>query len=54
MNEISRLAYKFFDDSYTLRTNGYNGEDKMSIRQFIVMGCIFILIILISILLRRS
>lgn len=54
MDEISRLAYKFFDDSYTLRTNGYNGEDKMSIRQFIVMGCIFILIILISILLRRS
>lgn len=54
MDEISRLAYKFFDDSYTLRINGYNGEDKMSIRQFIVMGCVFILIILISILLRRS
>ena len=51
---INFLAkYGFFDNNYTLRDKGYNGQDKMSIQQFIVMGIIFVLIILISILLRK-
>ena len=46
--------YGFFEDSYTLRENGYNGEDRFSTKQFIVMGIIFVLIIIISILLRKK
>ena len=45
--------YGFFDNSYTLQEKGYHGEDKMSPKQFIVMGIIFVLIIVISILLRK-
>jgi len=45
--------YNFFDDTYTFRRNGYHGQDKMSPKQFIVMGTLFVLIVIISILLRR-
>ena len=45
--------YGFFDDPYTLAGKGYHGEDKMSWLQFLVMGIIFVLIVVISILLRR-
>ena len=47
------MKYGFFDNSYELAAKGYNGEDKMSPKQFIVMGLIFVLIIVISILLRK-
>ena len=47
------LNYNFFDDKYTLGANGYHGEDKLSLKQFIVMGVLFLLIIAISILLRK-
>ena len=47
------LSYGFFDDKYTLRNNGYDGADKLSPKQFIVMGIIFVAIIIISILLRK-
>ena len=50
---INILSYGFFDDKYTLRNNGYDGIDKMSPKQFIFMGSLFILIIIISILLRK-
>ena len=46
--------FGFFDDSYTLQNKGYHGEDKMSVKQFVVMGTIFVLIIVISILLKKS
>ena len=46
--------YKFFDDSHAMQRAGYNGEDLFSAKQFIVMGLIFILIIVISILLRKA
>lgn len=45
--------YSFFMDKYTLREMGYDGQDKMSIKQFIVMGLIFIIIILISLLFKK-
>lgn len=46
--------FGFFDDSYTLQNKGYHGEDKMSVKQFVVMGTIFVLIIVISILLKKK
>ena len=55
MFEITNvLAYRFFDDKYTLRNNGYAGGDKMSIHQFILMGSIFVIIILLSVLIKKS
>ncbi len=45
--------YGFFDDTYTLAGKGYNGEDRMSWLQFLVMGSLFVLIVVISIFLRR-
>lgn len=46
--------YNFFDDCYTLRRNGYQGQDKLSLLQFLVMGGLFLLIVLVSILLRKA
>ena len=45
--------YGFFDDSYTLAEKGYTGSDRMSPKQFIVMGVLLVLIIIGSILLRK-
>ncbi len=51
---INLLAeYGFFENSYQLQEKGYNGQDKMSLKQFILMGTIFVLIIVISIILRK-
>ena len=47
------MNYGFFDDSYTLAEKGYHGEDRMSPKQFIFMGALFIAIIIVSILLRK-
>ena len=47
------MKYGFFDDSYTLAQKGYNGSDKMSPKQFIVMGILFVLIVTICVLLRK-
>ena len=47
------MKYGFFDDSYTLAEKGYNGSDRLSIQQFVTMGILFVLIIVISILLRK-
>ena len=51
---MSVLSYGFFDDKYTLRNEGYDGADKLSPKQFIVMGIIFLAIIIISLLLRKA
>ena len=51
---MSVLSYGFFDDKYTLRNEGYDGADKLSPKQFIVMGVIFVAIIIISLLLRKA
>ena len=48
------LAYNFFINKYKLRELGYDGSDKLSVKQFIVMGSIFIFLIVISILLRKA
>ena len=47
------MNYGFFDNPYQLAEKGYNGSDKMSPKQFITMGVIFVLIVVISILLRK-
>lgn len=54
MFDILLSKYGFFDDNYTLMEKGYHGEDKMSPKQFIVMGIIFVLIVICSILLRKT
>lgn len=46
--------YGFFDDPYTLAEKGYTGQDKLSPKQFVVMGVLLILIIVISCLLRKT
>lgn len=46
--------YEFFDDPYTLASKGYTGQDKMSPKQFIVMGILLVAIIVISCLLRKT
>ncbi len=51
---LQSTIYRFFEDSYTLARNGYNGEDRMSLKQFVVMGIWFILIVLISVFLRKK
>lgn len=47
------MRYGFFDDSYTLAEKGYTGADRMSLKQFLFMGSIFILIIIVSILMKK-
>ena len=47
------MAYGFFDNSYVLAEKGYTGSDKLSLKQFLVMGTLFVLIVIGSILLRR-
>ncbi len=47
------MKYGFFGDSYTLAEKGYNGSDGLSIQQFVTTGILFVLIIVISILLRK-
>ena len=47
-------VYGFFDDSYTLASKGYNGADRMSVKQFVTMGVLFLLIVIVSLLLRRT
>lgn len=51
---LQSTIYRFFEDNYTLARNGYNGEDRMSLKQFVVMGILFVLIVLISIVLRKK
>ncbi len=46
-------SYGFFDDCYTLAQKGYHGQDKLSLFQFVFMGCMFVLIVIASMLLRR-
>ena len=48
------FKYGFFDSSYDLSAKGYSGADRMSPKQFIVMGTVFVLIILLSLLLRKA
>ena len=48
------FKYGFFDGPQDLISKGYSGEDKMSPKQFIVMGTVFVLIILLSVLLRKA
>ena len=48
------FEYGFFDGPEELRAQGYSGEDRMSPRQFIVMGTFFVLIVIISVLLRKA
>ena len=48
------LIYGFFDGPQDLRAQGYAGGDRMSLLQFIVMGVIFALIVLVSVLLRKA
>ncbi len=45
--------FGFFDSSYDLIAKGYSGQDRMSPKQFIVMGMVFVLIIVLSLLLRK-
>ncbi|MCR5741672.1 MAG: YwaF family protein [Gammaproteobacteria bacterium] len=54
LKEANRLSFNFFQDSYTFRRNGYMGEDRMSLKQFLVMGTIFILIIIVSLILKKE
>ncbi|MBQ4289746.1 MAG: YwaF family protein [Clostridia bacterium] len=49
----SLLKYGFFDGPQDVAALGYSGQDKMSPRQFIVMGTLFIVIILVSLFLRK-
>ena len=51
---IEDPIYGFFDDSYTLAQKGYAGQDKMSVKQFVVMGVLFLLILGICLLLRKT
>ncbi|MCR5079416.1 MAG: YwaF family protein [Bacilli bacterium] len=51
---IEDPIYWFFDDSYTLAQKGYAGQDRMSMKQFVVMGVLFVLIIALSLLLRKA
>lgn len=44
----------FFDDSYTWARNGYTGEDRMSVKQFLVSGFLLIIIIYFSVYLRSK
>lgn len=48
------LDYGFFDGAQDLAAKGYAGEDRMSPKQFIVMGTIFVLIVVGSVLLRKT
>ncbi len=48
------IKYGFFDSSYDLIAKGYSGQDRMSPKQFIVMGTVFVLIIVLSLLLRKA
>ena len=48
------IKYGFFDGPQDLVLKGYSGGDKMSPKQFIVMGTVLALIILLSVLLRRT
>lgn len=52
VSEVMRFG--FFDSSQELAAKGYDGEDKMSPKQFLVMGAILVLIVVGSILLRRT
>lgn len=52
LNDI--FKYGFFDGPQDLRLQGYSGEDKMSPKQFIVMGTLFVLIVAVSLLLRKA
>ena len=51
---IENPIYGFFDDSYTLAQKGYAGQDKMSVKQFVVMGVLFLIILGICLLLRKT
>lgn len=53
LNHLNLLNYRFFDGPNELRIKGYNGEDQLSLKQFIVMGIIFALIIFISVYLKH-
>ena len=46
--------YGFFDNSYVLEEKGYTGSDRLSLLQFIVMGLFFVLIIFVSLFLRKT
>ncbi|MBQ9416918.1 MAG: YwaF family protein [Clostridia bacterium] len=46
--------YGFFEGSYSIAEKGYHGEDRMSLKQFLVMGAIFVFLILLSVLLRNK
>ncbi len=48
------MNYGFFDGAQVLAAKGYHGEDRMSPKQFIVMGTIFVLIVAGSIFLRKT
>ncbi|MBQ2478050.1 MAG: YwaF family protein [Erysipelotrichales bacterium] len=48
------MDYGFFDDSYTVAEKGYNGADRMSPQQFLLMGSVFVLIVILSVLLRKK
>lgn len=47
------FLYRFFEDKHTLRELGYNGNDFFSLKHFLFMGIMLVLIITISILLRK-
>ncbi len=46
--------YGFFDSSYELSRKGYAGADRMSPRQFVFMGAVLLLIIILSVILKNK
>jgi hypothetical protein len=51
---LTIFKYGFFDGPQDLAAQGYSGGDKMSPKQFAVMGIIFVLIVAASVLLRKA
>ena len=47
------FKYGFFDGPQDMIAKGYSGEDRLSLKQFIVMGTVLVLIIFLSVLLRK-
>ncbi len=47
-------SYGFFDDYYTLRAKGYHGEDRFTPYQWAFMGGLFILLVILSVFLRKA
>ncbi len=46
--------YGFFDGSQDLAAKGYAGQDRLSLKQFVVMGTVFVLIVSVSFLLKKA